>query len=97
MTTRSSHDSAIFALGTDKCPWINVDNHEIEFQTSERTHKRRVRYEIAVDCGTFGMDTSMPLAGFVAKDAARMLGSTWKTSLFSWVRGAGSSNGNGIG
>ena len=65
--------------------------------TTERTHEPRVSFEIAVDYVVFGVRTSMSLAEFVAKHAAQMLGSAWKTLGFSWFRGAGSGNVNRIG
>jgi hypothetical protein len=39
----------------------------------------------------------MSLAELVAKDAAQMLGSAWKTLDFWWFRGAGWRNVNRIG
>ncbi len=56
-----------------------------------------VSFEIAVDYVIFRVHASMSLVKFVAKDAAQMLGSAWKTLGFSWFRGAGSRNVNRIG
>ena len=64
---------------------------------TERTHESRVSFEIAVDYVIFRVHPSRCLAEFVAKDAARMLGSAGKTVGFSWFRGAGSRNVNRIG
>jgi hypothetical protein len=67
------------------------------FLFSERTHESRISLEIAVDYVIFRVQTSMSLAELVAKDAAQMLGSAWKTLDFWWFRGAGWRNVNRIG
>ena len=63
----------------------------------QRTHESRDSFEIAVDYVIFCVRTSVSWAEFVAKDAAQMLGSAWKTVGFSWFRDVGSRNVNQIG